>query len=166
MSKPIVWELICLPFYLHSSHPNLCHQLGHFAHDLLNFYHELKKIEGNLLFREDIWLPCYELLIHTRKNPRLGTQIFLSIKKVKNSLCYQVMGEQRQEEEGEKFQLKLQAEIKHIKDKLKLDFAKEVGGLEVGKNKVYFLNRITDHLDTYNNIKYINVKFTASEKQL
>jgi hypothetical protein len=46
------------------------------------------------------------------------------------------MGEQRQqEEEGERFQLKLQAEIKHIKDKLKLDFAKEVGGLEVRINK-------------------------------
>jgi len=42
------------------------------------------------------------------------------------------MGEQRQEEgEGERFQLKLQAEIRHIKDKLKQDFAKEVGGLEV-----------------------------------
>ncbi len=52
------------------------------------------------------------------------------------------MGEQRrEEEEGERFQLKLQAEIKHIKDRLKLDFAKEVGGLEVRKNKVYFLNR-------------------------
>ncbi len=82
-------------------------------------------------------MPCYELLIHGKDKSSARYPNFLSIKKVKNSLCYQVMGEQRrEEEEGERFQLKLQAEIKHIKDKLKLDFAKEVGGLEVRKNKL------------------------------
>jgi hypothetical protein len=75
------------------------------------------------------------------------------------------MGEQRrEEEEGERFQLRLQAEIKHIKDKLKLDFAKEVGGLEVGKNKVYFLNRIADHFDTYNNLKYKMLRLHIVQK--
>ncbi len=35
----------------------------------------------------------------------------------------------------ERFQMKLQQEIRHIKDKLKLDFAKEVGGLEVSSTE-------------------------------
>jgi hypothetical protein len=44
----------------------------------------------------------------------------------------QVLEEQKQEEAVEqRFEIKLQTEIKQMKEKLKQDFAKEVGSLEV-----------------------------------